>query len=181
MAFDNFFFDDQSDYKFNLEFETDAGSDSILGMNPDFSPFDGVNDPFDESFDTEDGEDWNNLHTYDEDFAEYLTDEPNECSLEPGAAKKLRKSRRTECEAEDPAKDLPSGFYDLSNDMQDQLYRRLFCPSKSPGESLIPVCSSRLPQNNHFDEQISNPGVWSYTLMDSFICMSVRDHVLFRI
>lgn len=181
MAFDNLFFDDQSYSNFNIDFGTDSNPDSIFAMNSDLSSFDGANEPFDASFDTEDDEDWNVLPAGDEDSIEYLADASNECFVKPDAASKLRKSRRTECEVQESAKDLPPGFFDLTKDMQDQLYRRSVCPSKTPGESQIPVCSSRLTQNSHYDEQISYPGVWSYTLMDSFIRTLVHDRVLFSI
>lgn len=180
-AFGNLIFDDQSYYNFNLDLGTDSSSDSFFGMNSDLSPFDGANEPFDENADNKDGEDWNLMPAANENSEEYLADASSECSLELEGASRSRKSRRTECEAQDSVKDLPPGFFDLSNDLQDQLYRRLVCPSKSPGESLVPVCSSRLPQNNYFEEQISNPGVWSYTLMDSFVCTSVHDRILFHI
>lgn len=180
-AFDNLFFDDQSNYNDNLQFGTDSSSDSIFSMNSDLSSLDYANESFDEGVEHENGEDWNILPAGNAYSAEYLADAPNECSLEPEAASKLHKSRRTECRAQDAVKDFPPLFFDLSNDIQDQLYRRWSCPSKSPAESLVPVCSSRLPQNSHYDNQISNPEVWSYTLMDSFICTSVRDRILFRI
>ena len=180
-VFGDLIFDDQSYYNFNLNLGTDSSSDSIFGLNSDLSPFDGANGPFDESVDYEDGEDWNLMPATNEDSGDYLADASSECSLELGAVSKSRKSRRTECEAHDSVKDLPPGFSDLSNDLQDQLYRRWVCPSKSPGESLVPVCSSRLPQNNHLEEQINYPGVWSYTLMDSFVRTSIRDRILFLI
>lgn len=176
-ALDNPLFDDQSYENFNLHLGTDLNSDSIFGLNSDLSPFDSANEPADEGIDNEE-EGWNLMAAANEDSANYLAYAPNECSFGLEAGSKIRKSRRTECEAQDSVQDIPLGFFDLSNDMQDQLYRRWVCPSKSPGESLVPVCSSRLPQNNHFDEKISYPGVWSYTLMDSFVCTSVCDLTL---
>lgn len=178
MAFDNLFFDDQSYPNFNVDIGTDSSLDSFFGIKSDFSSIDAGNEPSDESLDSNDDENWNSWLGSDQESPEYLADASDECPVESEAANKIRKFRRTECEVQDPAKELPSDFSELSIDMQEQLYRRWACPSKRPGETLIPVCSSRLTQNTHFDEQISNPGVWSYTLMDSFICTSLHDHIL---
>lgn len=172
IAYDNLFFDDQSLSNFNLDIGTDSSSDSSFAMSPDLSLFGDANEPFDGSYDSGNDEEWDMWLPSDLNSPEYLSDAPDECSLEPGAASKSRKSRRAECKLDDPAKGIPSGFLDLSDDQQEELYRRLVCPSKTPGQALVPVCSSRLTQNNHWGEQISYPGVWSYTLMDSFICKS---------
>ena len=187
MAFDNLFSDDQTYSDFNLDLGTDSIWDWNFGMNSDLSSIGDTNEFFDESLnsevdaslDSEDDKTWDMWLPDDQISSEYLADTlNNECLLEPDAASRLRKSRRSECEVEGQAKDIPPDFFGLSKDMQESLYRRLVCPSETPGESLIPVCSSRLTQNTYFDDQISNPGVWTYTLMDSFICTSVHDRVL---
>lgn len=180
MALDNLFSDDQPYSNLIPDMGTDSSSDSIFGINSDLSSVIDANGPSDESLDSEDDDNWKTLLAGGQTSPEFLADAPNDCSVEPEPASKIRKSRSTECKVKDPAVDIPPNFGDLGKDMQEQLYRGWVCPSPTPGESLLPVCSSRLTENTHFEDQISNPGVWTYTLMDSFICTSVHDRVWFE-
>ncbi len=86
------------------------------------------------------------------------------CSLEPSAVSKKRRSRRSECKVQDWAEYGSPEFYDLDLDVQEQVYKKFGCPSSKPGEAFVPVCSSRLTENN-FLEHTSY-----YTLLDSFLC-----------
>lgn len=170
IAFDSLFFDDQPPLNLNLDRGTDPISDSIFGISSTGLYHFDTNGSSEEGVISDDDNSWNMLFDGSQVFPEPLADATGDCSHEFEAAGKRRKSRSTECKVEGPTVDLPPNFEDLDIDIQQKLYRDLVCPSLAPGVALVPVCSSRISSNNHFAEQISDPGVWSYTLMDSLIC-----------
>lgn len=152
----------------------DAGWDTTwstpIGGSPDM---DHSSSPL-ENLDSQDDDAQNIFLDVDQTSSDSLG---NNCSSEPDGTSKRRKQRSAECKVDDRALEVPPDFHDLSIDLQQQLYRSLVCPSPPPGEALIPVCSSRLSQNNHFEELYGNPGFWAYTLMDSFLCTSCLSHL----
>lgn len=170
IAFDNLFFDDQPTLNLNLDPGTDPIPGSIFGISStELYDFD-ANGSSEKSVVSDDDDNWNMLFDGSQVLPEFLADATNDCSHEYEAVGKRRKSRSTECKVEGPAIDVPPNFEDLDIDVQQKIYKGLVCPSLVPGDALVPVCSSRIPSNNHFEEHISAPGVWSYTLMDSFLC-----------
>jgi hypothetical protein len=107
------------------------------------------------------GEEWLDEHT----SPVYSGGVADACYLEPSAVSKKGRSRRSECKVQDLPEYRSPEFYDLFDlDIQQQVYKNFACPSSNPGEALVPVCSSSLPQNN-FLEHTSY-----YTLLDSFLC-----------
>lgn len=166
ISVDNLFYGDPWP-SLDLDLDPNWSLDSITDM-PFNEPsiFDAA-EPFDQDIPLQNDENWMTLPESNPTSSEFISDVPADCSFSPDAR---HKSRSTECKVQDPAIYAPPIVDGLGTAIQQKAYEDLVCPSRTPGTAVLPVCSSRLPQNSFFEAHLTIDGILYYTLLDSFVC-----------